>query len=101
MATMRDAETLGLLFRALVEQQCRTVSLLAQRLGVPYGPPLLAVIGVSDDPRSRWAEIEGLVGRLQLAERPAEPPRDRGMTWEGMTERERETWLQNAQSGPD
>jgi hypothetical protein len=101
MRIARDAETLGLLFQALAEQQCRTVALLAQRLGVPYGPPLLAAIGVTDDPRSRWAEVEGLAGRLQLAERASEPPRARGMTWEAMTEQEREAWLRNAQVGPD
>jgi hypothetical protein len=68
MAHARDAETLGLLFLALTREDCPTVSLLAQRLVVPYGPPLLVALGVADDPRSRWAEIEEVVGRLQLAE---------------------------------
>jgi hypothetical protein len=100
MAHARDAETIGLLFMALVQHHCPTVSLLAQRLGAPYGPPLLVAIGVADDPRSRWAEIEGLVGRLQLAAQAVDPPRDRGTTWEVMTEQEREAWLRNAQTGP-
>jgi hypothetical protein len=90
---------LGLLFKALVEHHCPTVSLLAQRLGVPFSPPPLVAIGSADDPRSRWAEVEGLVGWLQLAVRAVEPPRDRGRTWEEMTERERMAWLRNAQEG--
>ncbi len=101
MAHARDAETIGLLFQGMVREHCRTVSLLAQQLGVPYGPPLLVALGVTDDPRSRWGEVEGLVGLLQLAERPAAPPRDLGVTWEAMTEQERSAWMHNAQSGPD
>jgi hypothetical protein len=101
MAHARDAETIGLLFKALVQQRCPTVSLLAQRLGAPYGPPLLAALGVNDDPRSRWAEVEELVGRLQLAARAAEAPRDGGTTWEEMTEQERVAWLRNAQTTLD
>jgi hypothetical protein len=97
MAHARDAETIGLLFKALVQHRCPTVSLLAQRLGAPYGPPLLVALGVNDDPRSRWAEVEELVGRLQLAAPAAEPSRDRGVTWEEMTEPERAAWLRNAQ----
>ena len=98
MAHARDAETLGLLFRALVRHRVPTVALLARALGVPYGPPLLVAIGLADDPRSRWAEIEALVGRLQLAERPVEPSRAGGVTWEAMSERERDDWLRNAQA---
>ena len=101
MARARDAETIGLLFQALVQQRCPTVSLLAQRLGAPYGPPLLVALGVKDDPRSRWAEVEGIVGRLQLAAQVAEPPRDGGRIWEEMSEQERMAWLRDAQITPE
>lgn len=78
MAYARDAETIGLLFKALVQQRCPTVSLLAQRLGAPYGPPLLVALGMKDDPRSRWAEVEEIVGWLQLAAQVADPARNDG-----------------------
>lgn len=101
MAHARDAETLGLLFKALVQQRCPTVSLLARRLGAPYGPPLLVAIGVKDDPRSRWAEVEELVGRLRLSVQADELPRDGGETWEAMTEQERLDRRRDAQITPD
>ena len=68
MATCRDAETIGLLFKALAQHRCTTLPLLARLLGVAYGPPLLVAIGIADDPRSRWAEVESLVGALQRAQ---------------------------------
>ena len=100
MAYARDAETLGLLFKALAQHRCPTVALLARRLGVPSGPPLLVAIGVDDNPHSRWDEIEGPVGRLRLSARAGEPPRVCGTTWEEMTAGEREDWLRAAQAAP-
>lgn len=33
---------------------------------------MLGVLGIADDPRSRWAEVERIVGGLQLAEQAIE-----------------------------
>ena len=96
MATRRDAETIGLLYKALVSQRAATVPELARRLGVPYGPPLLEALGIADDPRTRWAEVEGLIDGLQQA---LDRARGHDATWEEMSTGERADWLRTAQAG--
>jgi len=96
-ATARDAETIGLVFKALVQHRVATVPQLARHLGVPYGPPLLGVLGITDDPRSRWAEVETLIAGLQ---RVGAGLHERDTTWEEMSDAEREEWLRTAQADP-
>lgn len=88
MPTSRDAETIGVLYKAMGEYRCPTAPALAQRLGVEYGPPLLVAIGVEDDPVGRWAEVETLLSDLQ---RRAVEARKPGFT----------TWLRNQRNRDD
>lgn len=96
MATTRDAETIGLLYKAMVSQRAATVPELARRLGVPYGPPLLVALGIGDDPRTRWVEVEGLIDGLQQS---LDRSRGHDATWEEMSTGERADWLRTAQAG--
>ena len=96
MATARDAETIGLLFKAMVQHRVATVPGLARHLGVAYGPLLLAALGIGDDPRTRWAEVERVIAGLQQA---LDPSHGHDTTWEEMTMEARADWLRTAQSG--
>lgn len=67
----RDAETLGLLFKAMAQYRRASVADLARHFGVAVGPPLLAELGIDDDPPARWAEVADLGAALW--HRPAWP----------------------------
>ena len=69
MQIARDAETLGLLFKAMAHYRCPTVADLAQHFDVAAGPLLLEALGVDDNSPARWAEVAELSGALWL--RPA------------------------------
>jgi DNA-binding transcriptional regulator YiaG len=71
MQIARDAETLGLLFKAMAHYRCAAVADLARHFGVAAGPPLLEALGIDDDPFARWAEVADLSEALWL--RPAWP----------------------------
>jgi DNA-binding transcriptional regulator YiaG len=69
MQISRDAETIGLLFKAMAHYRCATVADLARHFGVAAGPPLLEALGMAEDTRARWAEVADLSVDMQL--RPA------------------------------
>jgi DNA-binding XRE family transcriptional regulator len=71
MQIARDAETLGLLFKAMAHYRCATVADLARHFGVAIGPPLLEALGIDDGPSARWAEVADLSEALW--HRPAWP----------------------------
>lgn len=71
MQIARDAETLGLLFKAMARHRCATVADLARHFDVAAGPPLLEALGVDDGPSARWAEVAELSEALW--HRPAWP----------------------------
>lgn len=71
MQIARDAETLGLLFKAMARHGCATVADLARHFGVAAGPPLLEALGIDDSPPARWAEVAELSEALW--HRPAWP----------------------------
>ncbi len=71
MQIARDAETLGLLFKAMARHRCATVADLARHFDVAAGPPLLEALGVDESPSARWAEVAELSEALW--HRPAWP----------------------------
>lgn len=71
MQIARDAETLGLLFKAMAYYRAPTVADLARHFDVAPGPPLLEALGIDDDPPARWAEVADF--SLAMWHRPAWP----------------------------
>jgi DNA-binding transcriptional regulator YiaG len=64
MQISRDAETIGLLFKAMAHYGCATVTDLAQHFSVAAGPSLLEALGIDDDTQARWAEVADLGAAL-------------------------------------